>query len=69
MEKSLNENALNTCFDFPTFSAIYIRFHLMIFRLLLGLSKDNTFYTFRKGVIVFQNILKLKLWVPKSRHC
>ena len=49
MEKSLKGNDLNTRFDFPIFSAKYVRFHLMISHLLLGLRQF--LFTFRKAII------------------
>ena len=56
MEKSLNENALNTHFDFPTLSAKYVRFHLMISHLSLGLKTTNFIHLERRSYSLLKYI-------------
>ena len=52
-ERSLNKNALNTHFDFPTFLAKYVRFHLMISHLLLGLKTTNFIHLERRSFKIY----------------
>ena len=52
----MNENALNARFDFPTFSAKYVHFHLIISNLLLGLRQKEFIHLERRSYSLLKYI-------------